>query len=121
MDSGLGSDEDGRAGQQHRATKEQKQLHNRRLLSGCFIDAASLTDDGEEAAAVAAAEEERRRAERRQGALVFRTSIPQFSVLQMAEEGGRSFPVVPSSSCSEMGAGAGQFPKGILLPIYFIV
>lgn len=73
MDSGLGSDED-RKGR----TKEQKQLRNQQLLSGCFIDAASLSDDAEVAA------DQRRHDERRQGALIFQSSIPQFSMLQMS-------------------------------------
>lgn len=72
MDSGLGSDEDRRGSR----TKEEKQLHNQQLLSGCFIDAASLSDDAEVV--------ERRNDERRQGALIFQGSIPQFSMLQMS-------------------------------------
>ncbi|CAH0546382.1 unnamed protein product [Brassicogethes aeneus] len=71
MDSGLGSDED-RKGR----TKEQKQLHNQQLLSGCFIDASSLSDDAEVL-------DQRRTDERRQGALIFQNSIPNFSMLQM--------------------------------------
>lgn len=83
MDSGLGSDEERRTsnssngGRTTTTTKQQKQLHNQRLLSGCFIDASSLTDDGD-------VSEERRSEERRQGALIFQTSIPQFSMLQMS-------------------------------------
>jgi hypothetical protein len=73
MDSGLGSDED-RKGR----TKEQKQLRNQQLLSGCFIDAASLSDDAEVVV------DQRRNDERRQGALIFQSAIPQFSMLQMA-------------------------------------
>lgn len=101
MDSGLGSDEDRRTssssnGGGRTTTKEQKQLHNQRLLSGCFIDASSLTDDGDVV-------EERRRDERRQGALIFQTSIPQFSMLQMSSsEDNCSYPVAPSSSCSSV-------------------
>lgn len=72
MDSGLGSDEDRRG-----KTKEQKQLRNQQLLSGCFIDAASLSDDGDV--------DQRRNDERRQGALIFQSSIPQFSMLQMSD------------------------------------
>lgn len=72
MDSGLGSDEDRRG-----RTKEQKQLHNQQLLSGCFIDAASLSDDAEVV-------DQRRSDERRQGALLFQTSVPHFSMLQMS-------------------------------------
>ncbi|KAL3274890.1 hypothetical protein HHI36_019672 [Cryptolaemus montrouzieri] len=72
MDSGLGSDED-RKGR----TKEQKQLRNQQLLSGCFIDAASLSDDADA--------DQRRNDERRQGALIFQSSIPQFSMLQMSD------------------------------------
>lgn len=71
MDSGLGSDEDRRG-----RTKEQKQLRNQQLLSGCFIDAASLSDDADV--------DQRRNDERRQGALIFQSSIPQFSMLQMS-------------------------------------
>lgn len=93
MDSGLGSDEDRRISGGRGATKEQKQLHNERLLSGCFIDASSLTDDGDAA--------ERRRDERRQGALIFQTSIPQFSMLQMSSSED-NFPVAPSSSRSSV-------------------
>ncbi|XP_060520217.1 BTB/POZ domain-containing protein 8 isoform X2 [Cylas formicarius] len=73
MDSGLGSDEDRRG-----RTKEQKQLHNQQLLSGCFIDAATLSDEPAEAV------DQRRNDERRQGAIVFQSSIPQFSMLQMS-------------------------------------
>lgn len=72
MDSGLGSDEDRRG-----RTKEQKQLHNQQLLSGCFIDAASLSDEAEVV-------DQRRNDERRQGALLFQTSVPHFSMLQMS-------------------------------------
>ncbi|KAK9891987.1 hypothetical protein WA026_017467, partial [Henosepilachna vigintioctopunctata] len=71
MDSGLGSDEDRRG-----KTKEQKQLRNQQLLSGCFIDAASLSDDADV--------DQRRNDERRQGARIFESSIPQFSMLQMS-------------------------------------
>lgn len=77
MDSGLGSDEDRRGSR----TKEEKQLHNEQLLSGCFIDAASLSDDAEVV-------DQRRNDERRQGALIFQTSIPQFSMLQISSLGG---------------------------------
>lgn len=94
MDSGLGSDEDR---QGRTTTKEQKQLHNQRLLSGCFIDASSLTDDGD----VSEQETRRRSDERRQGALIFQTSIPQFSMLQMSSSED-NFPVAPSSSCSSV-------------------
>ncbi|CAG9763153.1 unnamed protein product [Ceutorhynchus assimilis] len=73
MDSGLGSDDDRRGNS--RTTKEQKQLHNQQLVSGCFIDAASLSDD----------QEPQEVAERRQGALIFQSSIPQFSMLQIEE------------------------------------
>ncbi|XP_018572131.1 uncharacterized protein LOC108911636 [Anoplophora glabripennis] len=80
MDSGLGSDEDRRG-----RTKEQKQLHNQQLLSGCFIDAASLSDDAEVV-------DQRRNDERRQGALLFQTSVPHFSMLQMSSSSeARSF------------------------------
>ncbi|XP_074028016.1 uncharacterized protein isoform X1 [Leptinotarsa decemlineata] len=72
MDSGVGSDEDWRG-----RTKEQKQLHNQQLLSGCFIDAASLSDDADTA-------DQRRSDERRQGALLFQTAVPHFSMLQMS-------------------------------------
>lgn len=72
MDSGLGSDEERRS-----RTKEQKQRHNQQLLSGCFIDAATLSDDTE------VSPDQRRNHERRQGALLFQSSIPQFSMLQM--------------------------------------
>lgn len=90
MDSGLGSDEDRRT-----RTKEQKQRHNQQLLSGCFIDAASLTDDGEEI-------NHRRTDERRQGALIFQTSIPNFSMLQMSSSQEHSdFPSM-SNSCSSL-------------------
>lgn len=77
MDSGLGSDEDRRGSR----TKEEKQLHNQQLLSGCFIDAASLSDDAEVV-------DQRRNDERRQGALIFQTSIPQFSMLQISSSEG---------------------------------
>lgn len=72
MDSGLGSDDEKR-----NRTKAQKQLQNeqKQLFSSCFIDATSLGDEGEF--------EHRRNDERRQGALVFRSSIPQYSMLQM--------------------------------------
>ncbi|EFA01130.1 uncharacterized protein LOC659745 [Tribolium castaneum] len=83
MDSGLGSDEDRRG-----RTKEQKQLRNQQLLSGCFIDAASLSDDAEV--------DQRRTDERRQGALIFQSSIPQFSMLQMA--GNEAAPTYPETS-----------------------
>lgn len=86
MDSGLGSDEDRRT-----RTKEQKQRHNQQLLSGCFIDAASLTDEGEET--------NRRTDERRQGNLIFQSSIPQFSMLQMGSEEHHVYPSM-SVSCS---------------------
>lgn len=78
MDSGLGSDEDRRGSR----TKEEKQLHNQQLLSGCFIDAASLSDEAEVV-------DQRRSDERRQGALVFQSSIHQFSMLQMPSFAGR--------------------------------
>lgn len=42
MDSGLGSDEDSRG-----RTREQKQLRNQQLLIGCFVHAASLSNDGD--------------------------------------------------------------------------
>ncbi|KAL1517714.1 hypothetical protein ABEB36_001446 [Hypothenemus hampei] len=74
MDSGLGSDEDRRGSR----TKEEKQLHNQQLLSGCFIDAASLSDEAEVVV------DQRRTEERRQGALLFQSSIPQFSMLQIS-------------------------------------
>lgn len=77
MDSGLGSDED----RGKTRTKEQKQLRNQQLLSGCFIDAASLSDESEQVAAA----EHRRKDERRQGALIFQSSIPQFSMLQITD------------------------------------
>uniref|UniRef100_A0A1Y1M7L0 BTB domain-containing protein n=1 Tax=Photinus pyralis TaxID=7054 RepID=A0A1Y1M7L0_PHOPY len=72
MDSGLGSDDEKKS-----RTKAQKQLQNeqKQLFSGCFIDATSLSDEGEF--------ELRRSDERRQGALIFRSSIPQYSMLQM--------------------------------------
>ncbi|XP_050309887.1 uncharacterized protein LOC126745866 [Anthonomus grandis grandis] len=92
MDSGLGSDEDRRGSR----TKEEKQLHNQQLLSGCFIDAASLSDEAEMV-------DQRRNDERRQGALVFQSSIPQFSMLQMSDSTERTVEF-PSSSC------AGIFP-----------
>lgn len=79
MDSGLGSDEDRKS-----RTKEQKQLHNQQLLSGCFIDAASLSDDAEVV-------DQRRNDERRQGALIFQNSIPNFSMLQMSSADDRNF------------------------------
>lgn len=88
MDSGLGSDEDRRS-----RTKEQKQRHNQQLLSGCFIDAASLTDDGEEV-------DQRRYDERRQGALIFQTSVPQFSMLQMSSQEIPSYSNMSASSAS---------------------
>lgn len=84
MDSGLGSDEDRRS-----RTKEQKQLRNQQLLSGCFIDAASLSDDAEVAV------DQRRTDERRQGALIFQSSIPQFSMLQMAGNEATEAATVP--------------------------
>ncbi|KAF5280563.1 hypothetical protein FQR65_LT00314 [Abscondita terminalis] len=72
MDSGLGSDDEKKS-----RTKAQKQLQNqqKQLFSGCFIDATSLGDEGEY--------DHRRNDERRQGALIFRSSIPQYSMLQM--------------------------------------
>ena len=77
MDSGLGSDEEQRRGR----TKEQKQRHNQQLASGCFSD--GVIDNGP---SITDAEElERRSHERRQGALLFRTSIPQFSTVHMPE------------------------------------
>ncbi|RZB39544.1 uncharacterized protein BDFB_004212, partial [Asbolus verrucosus] len=91
MDSGLGSDEDRRG-----RTKEQKQLRNQQLLSGCFIDAASLSDEVEVVVG------QRRNDERRQGALIFQSSIPQFSMLQMAgneaNEIAVSAPAYPETS-----------------------
>lgn len=89
MDSGLGSDEDKRT-----RTKEQKQRHNQQLLSACFIDAASLTDEGEES-------NHRRTDERRQGNLIFQSSIPQFSMLQMGSEEHQMYPSM-SVSCSAL-------------------
>ncbi|CAG9855783.1 unnamed protein product [Phyllotreta striolata] len=84
MDSGLGSDDDHRT-----RTKEQKQLHNQQLLSGCFIDAASLSDDSEVV-------EQRRNDERRQGSMLFQTSIPHYSMVQMQprefDSGSNSYP-----------------------------
>ncbi|XP_056630262.1 uncharacterized protein LOC130440916 [Diorhabda sublineata] len=80
MDSGLGSDEDRRS-----RTKEQKQLHNQQLLSGCFIDAASLSDESEIV-------DQRRNDERRQGALLFQTSVPHFSMVQIPNDENFSFP-----------------------------
>ncbi|ENN73392.1 hypothetical protein YQE_09954, partial [Dendroctonus ponderosae] len=89
MDSGLGSDEDRRGSR----TKEEKQLHNQQLLSGCFIDAASLSDEAEVV-------DQRRNDERRQGALVFQSSIPQFSMLQMSSyAGGDEVASSRSSAC----------------------
>ncbi|KAJ8919727.1 hypothetical protein NQ315_006255 [Exocentrus adspersus] len=76
MDSGVGSDEDRRG---RTTTKEQKQLHNQQLLSGCFIDAASLSDEAE------AVVDRRRSDERRQGALLFNNSVPHFSMLQVSD------------------------------------
>ncbi|KAF5304097.1 hypothetical protein FQA39_LY01882 [Lamprigera yunnana] len=72
MDSGLGSDDE-----KKNRTKAQKQLQNqqKQLFSGCFIDATSLGDEGEC--------DHRRNDERRQGALIFRSSIPQYSMLQI--------------------------------------
>lgn len=90
MDSGLGSDEDRRT-----RTKEQKQRLNQQLLSGCFIDAASLTDEGEET--------NRRTDERRQGNLIFQSSIPQFSMLQMGSEEHQTYPSM-TVSCSAVPA-----------------
>lgn len=113
MDSGLGSDEErrtssssngGGSGGGRTTTKEQKQLHNQRLLSGCFIDASSLTDDGnDDVVAVVVGDERRRDAERRQGALIFQTSIPQYSMLQMSSDDDCfNFPVAPSPSASSV-------------------
>lgn len=118
MDSGLGSDED-RKGR----TKEQKQLRNQQLLSGCFIDAASLSDDAEVAV-------ERRSDERRQGALIFKSSIPQFSMLQMsassepAAEAPQSYPESTSTPYNsivhlddEGDAGARKTPLGFYVDL----
>ncbi|CAG9816326.1 unnamed protein product [Phaedon cochleariae] len=96
MDSGLGSDEDRRG-----RTKEQKQLHNQQLLSGCFIDAATLSDEAD----VADHADQRRQDERRQGAILFQTSVPHFSMLQMPnahEECGFS---------SDFSCSAGNLPQ----------
>lgn len=88
MDSGLGSDEERRG-----RTKEQKQRHNQQLLSGCFIDAANLSDEAE------VVTDQRRNDERRQGALLFQASIPQFSMLQMpVQQLSASCTSIPTSS-----------------------
>lgn len=88
MDSGLGSDEERRG-----RTKEQKQRHNQQLLSGCFIDAANLSDEAEVVTDL------RRNDERRQGALLFQASIPQFSMLQMpVQQLSASCTSIPTSS-----------------------
>ncbi|XP_072398684.1 uncharacterized protein [Diabrotica undecimpunctata] len=79
MDSGLGSDEDRRS-----RTKEQKQLHNQQLLSGCFIDAASLSDDSEVV-------DQRRTDERRQASVLFQTAVPHFSMVQIPHDGHFSY------------------------------
>lgn len=84
MDSGLGSDDD-HIGK----TKEQKQLRNQQILSGCFIDASALSDEADI--------EERRHEEKRQGALIFKTSITQFSTLQMSTNGSIEEPVFPDN------------------------
>lgn len=88
MDSGLGSDEERRG-----RTKEQKQRHNQQLLSGCFIDAATLSDETE-------ITDQRRNDERRQGALLFQSSIPQFSMLQMPILSASCTSIPTSASCS---------------------
>lgn len=72
MDSGLGSDDDHRG-----RTKEQKQLHNQ-LLSGCLASDDGFSNSTEN-------HDQRRNDERRQGALLFQRSIPQFSMLQISE------------------------------------
>lgn len=76
MDSGLGSDEERRG-----RTKEQKQRHNQQLLSACFLD----TGVDSNASSLENGDVERRSQERRQGALLFQTSIPQYSTVHMPE------------------------------------
>lgn len=76
MDSGLGSDEERRG-----RTKEQKQRHNQQLLSACFLD----TGGNNNATSLDNGDVERRSQERRQGALLFQTSIPQYSTVHMPE------------------------------------
>lgn len=79
MDSGLGSDEE----QRRSRTKEQKERHNEQLLNGahCFIDASSLQDEEE------VMDDQKKNDERRQGSLLFQTSMPQYSrMLQLPSE-----------------------------------
>lgn len=110
-------------------TKEQKQRLNERLLIGCFIDASSLSDDAEvvpvmlpvsTTVAVSTtvtpstcqqvdSNNQLRTSsrgnsfedERSKGALLFRTSIPQYSMLQMQvnmHEDNQLDDVAPSES-----------------------
>ncbi|XP_022905702.1 BTB/POZ domain-containing protein 8 [Onthophagus taurus] len=88
MDSGLGSDEERRG----RTTKEQKQRHNQQLLTGCFINGGGIDSvrsdgGGENDIPINTNGDMARRShhERRQGALLFQTSIPQYSTMHMPE------------------------------------
>lgn len=79
MDSGLGSDEERRG-----RTKEQKQRHNQQLLTACFLDTNGSSGNNN-ATSLENGDVERRSQERRQGALLFQTSIPQYSTVHMPE------------------------------------
>lgn len=74
MDSGLGSDDDHKG-----RTKEQKQLRNQQLLNACSNNSLDICDNAEDS------DQRQRTEERRQGALLFQRSIPQFSMLQITE------------------------------------
>lgn len=74
MDSGLGSDDDHKG-----RTKEQKQLRNQQLLNACSNNSLEICNNAEHS------DQRQRTDERRQGALLFQRSIPQFSMLQITE------------------------------------
>lgn len=74
MDSGLGSDDDHKG-----RTKEQKQLRNQQLLNACSNNSLEICNSNEHL------DQRQRSDERRQGALLFQRSIPQFSMLQISE------------------------------------
>lgn len=74
MDSGLGSDDDHKG-----RTKEQKQLRNQQLLNARSNNSLDLCNNADNT------DQRQRTDERRQGALLFQRSIPQFSMLQIAE------------------------------------
>lgn len=74
MDSGLGSDDDHKG-----RTKEQKQLRNQQLLNACSNNSLDTCNSVEHS------DHRQRSDERRQGAMLFQRSIPQFSMLQISE------------------------------------